>query len=123
MQLRQAIETLLETTGLFLTDMYLSQYGNIRIDLLPNNTGFSDDNISLPNFIIDQDDRELRIPYDQANIAYLKNIFLPADTGTEIMEIQLDRRGYIKRITVAMNDFRTCGRLLDMASAKGEPHA
>ena len=103
--------------------MYLSQYGNIRIDLLPDNTGFSGDNISLPNFIIDQDDRELRIPYDQANISYLKNIFLPADTGTEIMETQLDRRGCIKRITIAMNDFRACGRLLDMASAKGEPHA
>ena len=120
MQLRQAIETLLETTGLFLTNMYLSQYGNIRIDLLMD---FSGDNILLPNFIIDQDDRELRIPYDQANITYLKNLFLPADTGTEIMEIQLDRRGCIKRITVAMNDFRACGRLLDMASAKGEPHA
>lgn len=123
MQLRQAIETLLETTELFLTDMYLSQYGNIRIDLLPDSMGVSGDNVSLPNFIIDPDDRELHIPYDQANIAYLKNIFLPADTGTEIMETQLDRKGCIKRITVAMNDFRACGRLLDMASAKGEPHA
>lgn len=109
-ELHDAIQDRLESTGMTALDTYLSQYGNIRFNVIRNSLGAHRRQSTLPHATFDTDDRELHVFDTEANLQYLLSLF--ADTDAYIDSVQLDKNRLIRQVTIGITDFRACGRLI-----------
>lgn len=107
-ELEEKVNDLFAQTGFYCQDVYMTQYGNTHIQIVPGIAFSKISENTMPDKYQSHKYGEIHIPNTSANRDYLLCILQFADKNAKIAESTIDSQNNIKSLHIVLTNFAAC---------------